>query len=292
MGMSEIKLVTCIIPTHNRASMLKEAVQSARDQTHKNLEIIIINDGSNDNTEYAINELKRQDPRIISLKNDEPQGASAARNIGIKKAKGAFIAFLDDDDQWLHNRISDALDFFKDYDVSLCSSIFMRRGIIRHYGNGLMRLDDFRKGNFFGGASVLMGYADVFKNNNFDEELSLGEDWDLYIRLAKKYRIGFIDKPLVLYNDMPHRAITRETINLPIDQLEKRLAAIYKNKIFLGKWWTNYHIADRLLSYFRFRDKKIKHIFYAVRRCGFLAVLRSFIIKIERNICPGGIIFR
>jgi len=99
-------LVSCIIPTHNRSSLLKRAVNSVINQIHKFLEIIIVNDGSSDETEEVINKLKRKDPRIISLVNEKSEGPSAARNKGINIATGDFIAFLDDDDEWMPNRIS------------------------------------------------------------------------------------------------------------------------------------------------------------------------------------------
>jgi len=97
----EKALVSCIIPTHNRSLLLKRAVESVINQIYKNLEIIIVNDASRDDTCDVINELKRKDLRIISLVNAKPQGPSAARNRGINIATGAFIAFLDDDDQWM-----------------------------------------------------------------------------------------------------------------------------------------------------------------------------------------------
>lgn len=280
-------LVSCIVPTHNRSALLQKAIESITNQTYKNLEIIIVNDGSSDRTEGLIGNLKKWDSRIISFKNDRPKGPSAARNIGIEKARGEFIAFLDDDDQWLPNRISDALDPLRDCDVLLCSSRLIHRAIVQHYRNGLVEPSEFKKGNFFGGTSVLIGHSAVFKENNFDEDLFLGEDWDLYVRLAQKYRIGFLDKPVVLYNDTPHKAITTEIINLPIDQIEKRLASLYKHKDFLGSSWLKFRVADRLLSYIMHRDNKFEHIFYTVKRCGPLAVLRSFASKVQRNLLAG-----
>jgi hypothetical protein len=105
----------------------------------------------------------------------------------------------------------------------------------------------------------------------------------LYVKLAQKYRLGFLDKPLVLYNDMPHKAITLGIINLLIDQIKKWLVPFYKHKDFLGSSWLKFRVADKLLSYIRYRDDKFKHIFYTIRRCGLLAVLRTFASKLKRN---------
>jgi glycosyltransferase involved in cell wall biosynthesis len=278
------KLVSCIIPTHNRSLLLKRAVESVINQNYKNLEIIVVNDGSIDDTEKVIEELKRQDPRIISLKNEQSKGPSAARNKGIKNATGYFIAFLDDDDQWLPNRISLNLSFLKEYDVSLCAPAKGYRNFLFHRcKEGLIKIEDFKKGSFLG-TCFLMGHSYVFKEMQFDENLRLGEDWDLYIRVANKFKVGFLNRPLVILNDSGLTKITNETINMPIEQLEKRMSVIYKHETFLGPYWFDYHIARRLLSYIKFRDKRSKHIIYTVKRCGFFAVLRVFLDKIVRNV--------
>jgi hypothetical protein len=82
---------------------------------------------------------------------------------------------------------------------------------------------------------------------------------------------------------MPHKAITLGIINLLIDQIKKWLVPFYKHKDFLGSSWLKFRVADKLLSYIRYRDDKFKHIFYTIRRCGLLAVLRNFASKLKRN---------
>jgi len=255
------KLVSCIIPTHNRSSLLKRVVDSVINQTHENLEIIIVNDGSSDDTEEVINQLKGKDPRIVSLVNEKPQGPSAARNKGIKIATGDFVAFLDDDDQWLPNRIADNLLFLKKYDVSLCAPT---RGysnlLFRKCREELIKIKDFKKGTFLP-TSFLMGHSYVFKEIQFDEDLYVGEDWDLYIRIANKFKIAFFNRALVIFNAGEHKKITNETINMSIDQLEKRMGAVYKHKTFLGPHWFNYRVAGTLLCYIRYRENKILRVF-------------------------------
>ncbi len=94
----ENPLISVIIPTYNRANFLGEAIESVLSQTYKNLEVIIIDDGSTDDTRQLIE--KYTDKRIIYL-YQEHGGTSAARNKGIQEAKGEYIAFLDSDDIWL-----------------------------------------------------------------------------------------------------------------------------------------------------------------------------------------------
>lgn len=101
--MSQNELVSVIIPTYNRANLILQAVKSVLNQTYKNFEIIIVDDGSSDNTEDVINVI--HDNRIRYIKHAINKGASAARNTGIREAKGKYIAFQDSDDHWLPDKL-------------------------------------------------------------------------------------------------------------------------------------------------------------------------------------------
>lgn len=105
-------LISVYIPTHNRSEMLKRAVFSVIKQTYKNVEIIICDDGSSDNTEQVVIALQEKYKNIRYLKNDTPKGACAARNLGIFEAKGEYITGLDDDDEFSDNRLEELLNFF------------------------------------------------------------------------------------------------------------------------------------------------------------------------------------
>jgi len=95
------KLVSVILPTYNRAHLLDRSIKSVLKQTYENFELIVVNDGSSDEIERRVKEYQKLDKRIKYVKNDKNLGVSSARNIGIKIAKGEFIAFQDDDDEWL-----------------------------------------------------------------------------------------------------------------------------------------------------------------------------------------------
>ncbi len=279
------KLVSCIIPTHNRQLLLRRAIESVISQTYKNLEIIVVDDSSEDNTELVVKEYMEKDNRIIYLKNPKPLGGSGTRNVGIKFSTGEYIAFLDDDDEWLEDKIEKQLKAIKNFDALLCACIINNKKRLKSYDRPIVNLYDLRKGNIFtGGTSILMARLSIIKNNLFDEKLPSGQDWDLLIRMAGKYKIGYLNEPLVIYSDSVHKRITNEMINMQIDQLEKRMRVIYKHENFFGPYWFKYHIGRRLLSYIKFRDKKWKHIIYTIRRCGLFAVLRVFLDKIVRNV--------
>jgi glycosyltransferase involved in cell wall biosynthesis len=98
-------LVSVIITTYNRAEYLKRALASVINQTHKDLEIIIVDDNSDDDTSELVSDFSKMDKRILSLRNDKNQGYGFGRKLGMEISKGAFISFLDDDDEWLENKI-------------------------------------------------------------------------------------------------------------------------------------------------------------------------------------------
>lgn len=99
----ENPLVSVVIPTYNRAHIIGRTIDSVIQQSYKNLEIIIVDDGSKDNTEEVINNIK--DPRIRYIRNETNQGASITRNNGVAAANGEYVAFLDSDDVWLPKKV-------------------------------------------------------------------------------------------------------------------------------------------------------------------------------------------
>jgi glycosyltransferase involved in cell wall biosynthesis len=283
MDISKEKLVSCIIPTRNRQGHLKKALDSVIAQTYRDLEIIVVDDASEDNTEILVNKYVEMDNRIKYFKNHKSLGGSGARNVGIRMAKGDYIAFLDDDDEWINNKIENQVKRIQNFDAVLCALFVDNKGRIRRYNKDVVELNDLRRGNIIGGTSILMAKTSVMKENLFDEELPNGQDWDIFIRITAKYKVGYLDKPLVIFSDGKHKRITNEPINISIAQLEKRMGAAYKHKTFLGPHWFNYRVAGTLLSYIRYRENKTKHIVYTIRRCGLAPVLRVFLRRIATH---------
>lgn len=204
-------VVSVIIPTYNRVHLLRRAIQSVLNQTYQDFEIIIIDDGSIDNTEEVVKKFQEQDKRVRYIKHEENKGGSAARNTGIKNAKGKYIAFLDSDDEWLPTKLEKQIELFRKRCDSVgavyCLSYTADDSIGRIK---LSKIDDsVRRGNvyrqalfgFCGGVgnSRTMVLGECFqKSGMFDESLPSFQDVDLGIRLAQNYNFELIDEPLVI----------------------------------------------------------------------------------------------
>lgn len=204
-------LVSVIIPTYNRAAYLQKALQSVKEQTYQSLEIIVIDDGSTDDTGKMLENYGGQ----LRYFYQENRGISGARNAGIKSARGEFIAFLDSDDYWLPEKTAQQLALFKQHPeyalvAARCASIRLD-GSYREKnrpGKSGWVLEDLFKANFIR-TSAAMVKQECFKNIGlFDEELRECEEYDLWLRIAAQYPVGFINKSLAVYVDNPDGAST------------------------------------------------------------------------------------
>lgn len=206
--MIDSPLISCIIPTHNRAGKLTTAAESVLTQTYSNIELLIVDDQSKDNTKEVVELMMQKDNRIKYLLNPT-KGANNARNFGITNAKGQYIAFLDDDDKWTNTKLEKQLNAFKglgdEYGVVYCPFVrkstkgkIGRRHPSRFSGvkNGDI-LDRLLKRNFIT-TSTLFVKAEVFKKSGmFSPKYKSFQDWELLTRIACDYHFYFLDEVLV-----------------------------------------------------------------------------------------------
>ena len=192
--------ISVIIPAFNRAHTLPKALDSVLSQTLKPREIIVVDDGSTDET----NAVLANYPGLCIISQDN-RGVSAARNVGIEKAGGEWLAFLDSDDEWLKEKLEKQWDTICIDDKLICHTeeIWIRNG---------QRVNPMKKHKKFGGMiyerclplcvispSSVMIHRSVFKDVGvFDESLEVCEDYDLWLRICAKYSVLFIDEPLIV----------------------------------------------------------------------------------------------
>lgn len=207
-------MISVIIPTYNRETTIKRAVDSVLEQTYKNFEIIIVDDNSTDNTAKVIENI--QDERIVYLRQSSNRGACVARNIGISKAKGKYIAFLDSDDQWISSKLEKEVNFLENnnLDIVFCSHKVVNSGLTKIVPELEIKKDRIGQWIFYDNfitTGAILGKKDCFVDEKFDKELTRFQDWDLVIRLIKKYRVGHLNEVLTV-NYIQSDSLTKDDL--------------------------------------------------------------------------------
>lgn len=215
-------LVTAIIPTHNRAEIIPISLESVIRQTHRNLEIIVVDDSSSDNTETVVKSI--QDPRVTYLRHSKNRGGAAARNTGIDAANGDFIAFLDSDDAWVPHKVERQLKHIYSVEtpgnvVSYTQVFHSLEGITektysafdpKYYipkeakllNESIAEYLFCSKGKTL--TSTLMMPRQLALKTHFRDDFKKHQDWDFCIRLeAGGATFRFIAEPLTIWNGDP-----------------------------------------------------------------------------------------
>lgn len=199
----EKEKISVIIPTYNREKTIKRAVDSVLNQTYNNLEVIIVDDCSIDNTKELVDSWNNDKVKYFKLEKNS--GACAARNKGIELATGEYIAFQDSDDEWFPDKLEKQMKLLKNTntEVTFCAFEFITLD-----GKNNKKVPEFDVNNIenmtkellnqnFISTQTLLGKKSVFISNQFDKTLPRFQDWDLAIRLSKKYKISYLDEILV-----------------------------------------------------------------------------------------------
>lgn len=241
--------VSILIPTYNRSNMLKKAIYSVLNQTYKFFELIIIDDNSTDNTFEIVNNIG--DNRIRYYKNDENYGGAKTRNIGISKSKYDYIAFLDDDDEWLPKKLEKQIKVLKKGGDNCCG-VYSGFNICEEGKEIEICLPKYQEldlrtlfiENYIGTTStILIKKSSLDMVSYFDEKLLQSQEYELYIRLLKNgYSFIPINEPLVNYYIHDKDQITKN-----------------KKKIFISK---KYILEKHREEIEQFPDVLSKHLFY------------------------------
>ena len=229
----ENPLVTVIIPAYNCANCITNAIESVLDQTYRNIELIIVNDGSKDNTSEVV--LKYKDK--INYIYQDNGGVSKARNSGIRLSNGTYIGFLDADDVWESNKLEiqikafeiqndvglifskfnqtrnnillqnsnyeDAFNIFKEYKYNI-NNMFDYKSCIKTPGGDLMYFYGYIYkylflGNFILPSSVLFKKSCLDKVGVLNENYRVAEETEYFLRFSKYFMIGYVNYPLLRY---------------------------------------------------------------------------------------------
>jgi len=199
---SKKPLVSVIIPTYNRAWVLREAIDSVLAQEFKDFELIVVDDGSTDNTGEILGSYE-QDILVVRQPN---KGVSAARNRGIAAAAGRLIAFLDSDDLWLPRKLSSQVGFFNSNPAAVINQteeIWVRNGVrvnpkTRHHKFSGMIFERSLALCLVSPSAVMIKKNLFSEVGVFDENLPACEDYDLWLRISCRYPVHLIETPLIM----------------------------------------------------------------------------------------------
>ncbi len=195
--------ISVIIPTYNRANLLKEGVSSVLKQTYQNFELIIVDDGSLKNTEKIVKGFK--DQRIVYLKHEKNRGVAASCNTGVKKAMGDYVFILNDDDLIIPWALEKLIKKIKRSDLENLGGVYGWSWWIDDKGKTLRIINLKKRGYIFDTIlkkqvfTNLLIKKEVFKRVGvYNESLLSNEDFDFYLRMAKKYQFDFVPEVLTI----------------------------------------------------------------------------------------------
>jgi glycosyltransferase involved in cell wall biosynthesis len=260
----ETPFFTVIIPTYNREELLREAIGSVLSQTFADFELIVVDDHSTDHTRHAVGSFK--DDRIAYILNDRPRGGAGTRNAGIFRARGEWIAFLDDDDAWHSTKLASlrwkiaeldgtagliytgyvAYDFKNDLEID--ARLPKKEGWLQN---------DLLYKNYIGTFSAVAIRTDLLRKvNGLDEEFRAMQDMELYARISRLTKVAFIKESLSRV-----RLSNQDRITLsPDKKLESSILFWEKNRTFINRDIKLIHRAASRVFLFAMQKGDIRQI--------------------------------
>jgi glycosyltransferase involved in cell wall biosynthesis len=205
--MPKDSMVSVVIPTYNRAHFLERAVQSVLSQSHTGVEVVVIDDGSEDGTPQLLDRLEaRHEAGTLRCRRIEHGGVSMARNRGIALSRGEWISFLDSDDYWLPRKLERQLAYLSlnpGYRVCHTDEVWIKNGLRINQGKKHRKWE----GWFFepslqlcliSPSSVMLHRSVLEEVGGFDESFPVVEDYELWLRVTARYPVGYLDEKLVV----------------------------------------------------------------------------------------------
>lgn len=264
-------LVSVIIPAYNASAVVEESIRSMMSQTYRNIEIIVIDDKSSDNTCRLVEKLKLEDPRIILVENHINIGIGANRNRGIELARGDYICWQDADDISIATRIDHQLSYLQQH-----KEVGAVGGYIRFFdenGDGVLRIysekdSDLRRDIFKHNPiaqPALMIRAEVYSRvGGYDMKLRVSEDLDMFFRIGEVYKFANIQELVLMYRQSEH-SLTRSKLR-EMEMTTFKIRSNYKASDFY-----EYSLSDGVYNFLQ----KISMVFPSNLRMMIFSVIRG-----------------
>jgi glycosyltransferase involved in cell wall biosynthesis len=246
--------VSVVIPTYNRAAIVVRAIESVLRQTFRDLELIVVDDCSADGTADAVAQIG--DPRVQYVRLAKNGGQWHAENIGIARARGEWVAFVDSDDEWLPHKLEKQLARVDQEPDPRVSAVYCRAQVhdqdgLRPVREGLAPEGDVTASLLAGGQTMtptvyMVKRSALLEVGGFDESLAGAQDWDLWLRLAlAAHRFAVVQEPLVIYH-----------IDNPDRKTDDPVVAVVSYFALLGRWGPLMRESRGAEAYERWTDRR------------------------------------
>lgn len=260
--MSSLEKISVIIPVYNAENTIVQALDSILNQTYPVFEIILVNDGSKDNSEAIILNYKKNNAQVnIEYYSQKNQGPSVARNLGIKKSKGDYITFLDSDDYWINTKNELQMKAFSENkDVYLVGGnrIGFNKTNIPINSFNVIPFSKILIANRFHTPAVTIKKEVFDKIGYFNESLKYSEDYNLWLRIISEFKGGFINSEVFKYND--NGGINDIGLSGNIIEMEKGELYNYKELKKLNKISTLTWLSLSIYSLLKFLRRWLKQL--------------------------------
>jgi len=270
-------LISIVVPTHNRPVFLKKTLVSIIQQTYKNLEVLVVSNGSNEHNRKVVEDL--QDPRVCYFEQENSGGPASPRNNGIKRAKGKYIAFCDDDDLWMPEKLQLQLEALEhNHDHGLCFTKMLRfdekdQWTLPHE-EGQATLHSLLYTNTVPISSVIIRRDLLSKFGGFNESRLVGfsEDYEFLLRFASVTRFYYLDKYLIKYWSGVNRVTATDSNRTMKDCLDQ-LGNI------LGCFWLT--ARSKRVSYLVFIKPLLFHIKNFIKSITYILFQKFSLLKLK-----------
>ncbi|MGX9418811.1 glycosyltransferase family 2 protein [Vibrio sp. WJH972] len=269
--------ISAVITTYNRPDFFYESVSSVLRQTRPADEIIVIDDCSTTSYENVLTSLPQD--RIVYVRLPEPGGANKARNHGVALSSGSVICFLDDDDIWKPDYLAKHQKSYLEGADAVVSGFdhFGSSTTIHIQKTNRVTCDGLRTGNPYCGMSGFSAKRVLLESLKFDETLTNGQDWDMYVRLYQQ-GIDFhnIAESIYFYRYQTPDGISTKVVTMNVEDIQPRFRSAEKHREFLGDYYYKQRINEQLLFCLKHKKNKLSWILKAIQLTGIRMTITHF----------------